>query len=162
MGGETSIKASPRIVAATNCNLRAKVHAGAFREDLFYRLAAFVIAVPPLRERRQAVPALAQEFLRRAAVRFEKDLQGISPDAMRMLVDYDWPGNVRELQHAVERAAILSHRAAHRRRRPAAGTAAAGGRRRCRPYSRSRSARSSKRRSPNSAATAGAKPRRSI
>ena len=108
VGSETSIKASPRIVAATNCDLRAKVHAGAFREDLFYRLAAFVIAVPPLRERRQAVPALAQEFLRRAAVRFEKDLQGISPDAMRVLVDYDWPGNVRELQHAVERAAILA------------------------------------------------------
>ncbi|MFO7695013.1 MAG: sigma-54-dependent Fis family transcriptional regulator [Vicinamibacterales bacterium] len=108
VGSETSIKASPRIVAATNCDLRAKVHAGAFREDLFYRLAAFVIAVPPLRERRQAVPALAQEFLRRAAARFGKDLQGISPDAMRVLVDYDWPGNVRELQHAVERAAILA------------------------------------------------------
>jgi DNA-binding NtrC family response regulator len=108
VGSETSIKASPRIVAATNRDLRAAVHAGTFREDLFYRLAAFVIAVPPLRERREAIPALAQEFLQRAAARFDKDLQGIAPDAMRVLLDYDWPGNVRELQHAVERAAILA------------------------------------------------------
>ena len=108
VGSETSIKASPRIVAATNRDLRAAVHAGTFREDLFYRLAAFVITVPPLRERREAVPALAQEFLRRDAARFNKDLEGIAPDAMRVLLDYDWPGNVRELQHAVERAAILA------------------------------------------------------
>jgi transcriptional regulator with PAS, ATPase and Fis domain len=108
VGSETSIKASPRIVAATNRDLRSAVHEGTFREDLFYRLAAFVIMVPPLRERREAIPALAQEFLQRAAARFGKDLQGIAPDAMRVLVDYDWPGNVRELQHAVERAAILA------------------------------------------------------
>jgi DNA-binding NtrC family response regulator len=108
VGSETSIKASPRIVAATNRDLRSAVHAGTFREDLFYRLAAFVIVVPPLRERREAISALAQEFLRRAAVRFNKDLQGITPDAMRVLLDYGWPGNVRELQHAVERAAILA------------------------------------------------------
>ncbi|MCU0250864.1 MAG: sigma-54-dependent Fis family transcriptional regulator [Vicinamibacterales bacterium] len=108
VGSETSIKASPRIVAATNRDLRAAVHAGAFREDLFYRLAAFVITVPPLRERREAVAPLAQEFLKRAASRFGKDLQGITPEAMRVLLDYDWPGNVRELQHAVERAAILA------------------------------------------------------
>jgi DNA-binding NtrC family response regulator len=108
VGSETSIKASPRIVAATNRDLRAAVHAGTFREDLFYRLAAFVITVPPLRERRDAIPVLAQEFLQRASARFGKDLQGIAPDAMRVLRDYDWPGNVSELQHAVERAAILA------------------------------------------------------
>ena len=108
VGGEVSIKASPRIVAATNCDLRAAVRAGSFREDLFYRLAAFVITVPPLRERPEAIAALAQEFLQRAASRFGKDLQGIGPDAMRVLLDYHWPGNVRELQHAVERAAILA------------------------------------------------------
>jgi DNA-binding NtrC family response regulator len=108
VGSETSIKANPRIVAATNRDLRSAVHAGTFRDDLFYRLAAFVIAVPPLRERRDAIPALAQEFLQRAAARFNKDLQGIAPDAMRVLREYDWPGNVRELQHAVERAAILA------------------------------------------------------
>jgi DNA-binding NtrC family response regulator len=108
VGSETSIKASPRIVAATNRDLRSAVHAGAFREDLFYRLAAFVIAVPPLRERREAIPVLAQEFLQRAAARFNKELSGITPDAMRVLLDYHWPGNVRELQHAVERAVILA------------------------------------------------------
>jgi DNA-binding NtrC family response regulator len=75
---------------------------------LYYRLSAFVIVVPPLRERREAIPALAQDCLQRAAARFNKDLQGIAPDAMRVLMDYDWPGNVRELQHAVERAAILA------------------------------------------------------
>jgi DNA-binding NtrC family response regulator len=108
VGSETSIKASPRIVAATNRDLRAAVHAGLFREDLYYRLAAFVISVPPLRERREAIPALAREFLRRAAVRFDRDLVGIAPDAMRVLIDYGWPGNVRELEHAMERAAILA------------------------------------------------------
>jgi len=108
VGGETSIKANPRIVGATNRDLRAAVHAGTFREDLYYRLAAFVITVPPLRERRQAIPALAQEFLKRAAVRFNKDLPAIAPDAMRVLLDYPWPGNVRELEHAIDRAAILA------------------------------------------------------
>jgi len=108
VGSETSIKANPRIVAATNRDLRAAVHAGAFREDLYYRLAAFVITVPPLRERREAIPALAQEFLQRAAVRFNKDVSTIAPDAMSMMLDYPWPGNVRELQHAIDRAAILA------------------------------------------------------
>jgi len=108
VGSETTIKASPRIVAATNRDLRSAVHAGTFREDLFYRLSAFVIMVPPLRGRREAIPALAQQFLQRAASRFNKDLQGIAPDAMRVLREYDWPGNVRELEHAVERAAILA------------------------------------------------------
>jgi DNA-binding NtrC family response regulator len=108
VGSETSIRANPRIVAATNSDLRAAVHVGTFREDLYYRLAAFVITVPPLRERRQAIPALAQEFLRRAAVRFNKDLPTIAPDAMRVLLDYPWPGNVRELEHAIDRAAILA------------------------------------------------------
>jgi DNA-binding NtrC family response regulator len=108
VGSETSIKANPRIVAATNRDLRAAVHAGSFREDLYYRLAAFVITVPPLRERREAIPALAQEFLRRAAERFNKDVHTIAPDAMSVLLDHPWPGNVRELQHAIDRAAILA------------------------------------------------------
>lgn len=108
VGSETSIKASPRIVAATNRDLRAAVHAGTFREDLYYRLAAFVITVPPLRERREAIPALAQEFLSRAAVRFNAGPCTIAPDAMRVLLEYPWPGNVRELEHAIDRAAILA------------------------------------------------------
>lgn len=108
VGSETSIRARPRIIAATNRDLRAAVQAGAFREDLYYRLASFVIEVPPLRDRREAIPYMALAFLRSAASRFEKDVRVIAPDAMRVLVDYPWPGNVRELQHAVDRAVILA------------------------------------------------------
>jgi DNA-binding NtrC family response regulator len=108
VGSETSVKTNPRIVAATNRDLRAAVQGGTFREDLYYRLAAFVITVPPLRRRREAIPALAEEFLRRAADRFNKDVRTIAPEAMSVLLDYAWPGNVRELQHAIDRAAILA------------------------------------------------------
>ena len=108
VGGERSIHVSPRIVAASNRDLREAVASGAFREDLFFRIAAFIITVPPLRERREAIPALAHEFLRRAAKRFKKDVRAISPEAMTVLVNHSWPGNVRELEHAIERAVILA------------------------------------------------------
>jgi DNA-binding NtrC family response regulator len=108
VGSETSIRARPRIIAATNRDLRAAVQSGAFREDLYYRLASFVVEVPPLRDRREAIPHMALAFLRGAAARFEKDVRVIEPDAMRVLVDYPWPGNVRELQHAIDRAVILA------------------------------------------------------
>ncbi len=72
------------------------------------RLGAFVIIVPPLRERQEAIAPLAQEFVRRAAARFKRDVRGIAPDAMSRLLSYDWPGNVRELEHAIERAVILA------------------------------------------------------
>ena len=108
VGGERTIRVNARVVAATNRDLRGAIEAGTFREDLYFRLGAFVIAVPPLRERREAIPALAQEFLRRAAARFKKDVRTISPAAMTLLVGYPWPGNVRELEHAVERGVILA------------------------------------------------------
>jgi DNA-binding NtrC family response regulator len=109
VGGERTIKVQPRVIAATNRDLREAIAAGRFREDLYFRLGAFVIAVPPLRERREAIAPLAQEFLRRAATRFKKDVRAIAPEAMSRLLDYDWPGNVRELEHAVERAVIVAH-----------------------------------------------------
>jgi len=108
VGGERSIKVRPRVVAATNRDLRAGVAAGTFREDLYFRLGAFVITVPPLRERRESIPPLAHEFLRRAAALFNKDVHVIAPEAMTRLVAYRWPGNVRELEHAIERAVILA------------------------------------------------------
>lgn len=108
VGGERAIRVQARVVAATNRRLRAEVDAGRFREDLFFRLSAFEIVVPPLRERREAIPALAQAFLQRAAVRFGKSVLAISPEAMTRLVDYAWPGNVRELEHAIDRAVILA------------------------------------------------------
>jgi transcriptional regulator with PAS, ATPase and Fis domain len=108
VGGERSIKVTPRVIAATNRDLRAAVAAGTFREDLYFRLGAFVITVPPLRERRESIPPLAHEFLVRAAAQFNKDVRVIAPEAMTRLVEYRWPGNVRELEHAIERAVILA------------------------------------------------------
>ena len=108
VGGERSITVTPRVIAATNRDLRAAVSAGAFREDLYFRLGAFIITVPPLRERRESIPPLAHEFLGRAAAQFNKDVHVIAPEAMARLVTYRWPGNVRELEHAIERAVILA------------------------------------------------------
>jgi DNA-binding NtrC family response regulator len=108
VGAERNIRIQARVIAATNRDLRAAVTAGTFREDLYFRLGAFVITVPPLRDRREDIPALAHEFVRRAAARVKKDVKAISPDAMTALMTYHWPGNVRELEHAIERAVIVS------------------------------------------------------
>jgi transcriptional regulator with PAS, ATPase and Fis domain len=109
VGAERTIKVNARVVAATNRDLKAAVAKGTFREDLYFRLAAFVITVPPLRERHEDIPALVHEFVRRSAVRLKKDVKTVSAEAMAALIHYQWPGNVRELEHAVERAAILAH-----------------------------------------------------
>ena len=108
VGAERTIKVDARIVAATNRDLRAAVAAGDFREDLYYRLAVFVITVPPLRERRDDIPLLVDRFVRRAATRLGKKVEAVVPEAMSGLIEYQWPGNVRELEHAVERAVILA------------------------------------------------------
>jgi DNA-binding NtrC family response regulator len=116
VGGERSIKVNARVVAATNRDLRAAVDAGTFREDLYFRLGAFVITVPPLRDRREDIPPLVHTFLVRAAERMKKDVGSVSADAMSALMNYRWPGNVRELEHAVERAVILANGATIRLR----------------------------------------------
>src|SRR5687768_9401934 len=108
VGGERNIKVNARVVAATNRDLRAAVAAGVFREDLYFRLGAFVINVPPLRERREDIPPLVHEFVIRAAARMKKDVSTVSAEAMTALMKYSWPGNVRELEHAIERAVILA------------------------------------------------------
>ena len=108
VGAERNIKVQARVIAATNRDLKAAVREGTFREDLYFRLGAFVITVPPLRERRDDIPALAHEFVRRAAARVKKDVKAISPAAMTALMTYRWPGNVRELEHAIERAVIVA------------------------------------------------------
>src|SRR5687767_2997002 len=108
VGGERTIKVNTRVVAATNRDLRAAVTAGTFREDLYFRLGAFVITIPPLRDRREDIPLLAHQFVQRAAARMDKDVRTVSAEAMTLLVNYDWPGNVRELEHAVERGVILA------------------------------------------------------
>jgi DNA-binding NtrC family response regulator len=109
VGAERSITVNARVVAATNRDLRAAVDAGTFREDLYFRLGAFIITVPPLRERREDIPPLVQHFLTRAATRMKKDVRTVSADAMSALMNYHWPGNVRELEHAIERAVILAN-----------------------------------------------------
>jgi DNA-binding NtrC family response regulator len=109
VGGDRTIRIHARVVAATNRDLRAAVDAGTFREDLYFRLAAFIITVPPLRDRREDIPPLVHAFLTRAAARMKKEVTSVSADAMTALMQYRWPGNVRELQHAIERAVILSN-----------------------------------------------------
>jgi DNA-binding NtrC family response regulator len=109
VGAERSIKVNARVVAATNRDLRKAVSAGTFREDLYFRLGAFIITVPPLRDRREDIPPLVQHFLTRAASRMKKEVSSVSAEAMTALMSYRWPGNVRELQHAIERAVILAN-----------------------------------------------------
>jgi transcriptional regulator with PAS, ATPase and Fis domain len=108
VGAERNIKVNARVVAATNRDLRAAVAAGTFREDLYFRLGAFVITVPPLRDRREDIPPLVHDFVRRAAARVKRNVQSVSPEAMTALMNYGWPGNVRELEHAIERAVIVA------------------------------------------------------
>jgi DNA-binding NtrC family response regulator len=114
VGAERTIKVNARVVAATNRDLRAAVAVGTFREDLYFRLGAFVITVPPLRERREDIPALVYDFVRRAATRVKKDVETVSAEAMTALMSYRWPGNVRELEHAIERAVIVARGASIR------------------------------------------------
>lgn len=116
VGGERTIRIDARVVAATNRDLRAAVEAGTFRQDLYFRLGAFVIDVPPLRDRREDIPPLVHRFMVRAATRMKKDVSAVSADAMSALMHYRWPGNVRELEHAVERAVILANAASVRLR----------------------------------------------
>jgi len=108
VGGTDSFKVDVRVIAATNKDLATLVADGRFREDLFYRLSVMTIALPPLRERREDIPALALHFLDFYRAANDQPPCAVSPEAMAMLVAHDWPGNVRELQHAVERASALT------------------------------------------------------
>ncbi|HSJ98432.1 MAG TPA: sigma-54 dependent transcriptional regulator, partial [Myxococcota bacterium] len=107
VGGQRPLHVDVRIVAATHRDLQAMVADGRFREDLWYRIAVFPIAVPPLRERPEDVPALATHFALRAATRFGTPPRIPSPEDMELLIAYPWPGNVRELSAVIERAVIL-------------------------------------------------------
>ena len=108
VGGSAPIKVDVRVIATTNRDLAADAAAGTFRQDLFFRLSVIPVLVPPLRERTDDIPLLAQRFALRAAEEMKKEIHGIAPAALELLQRHSWPGNVRELQHAVERAVILS------------------------------------------------------
>ncbi len=108
VGGEEVLDVDVRVVAATNRDLAEAIAAGAFREDLYYRLNVVGLPVPPLRERREDIPLLSQHFLERFAEKNRKTIKGFTPGAMDGLIRYSWPGNVRELMNAVERAVVLA------------------------------------------------------
>ena len=108
LGGTKTLKVDVRLVAATNRDLRAALEEGTFREDLYYRLNVVAIDIPPLREHKEDVPALANYFLERFARESGKPISAITPEAMKRLMDYHWPGNVRELQNIIERGVALS------------------------------------------------------
>jgi transcriptional regulator with GAF, ATPase, and Fis domain len=107
VGGTRSIAVDVRIIAATNTDLKAAVKAGAFRNDLYYRLNVVSLVMPPLRERRDDIPLLVGHFVEKYSAKCAIRPKRISPDAMACLVNYDWPGNVRELENAIERALVL-------------------------------------------------------
>jgi DNA-binding NtrC family response regulator len=108
VGGTRSIKIDVRVIAATNTNLKDAVGRGMFRDDLYYRLNVVPIVVPPLRERAQDVPLLAEHFLRRDTRDFNKRIEALSPEAVAALQAYRWPGNVRELENVIERCVVLA------------------------------------------------------
>ena len=108
LGGVETLKVDVRIIVATNVDLQRMVEEGRFREDLFYRLHVITIELPPLRERKEDIPMLAQHFLDKHSKENAKTGLEISPEALRLLEDYQWPGNVRELENVIERAVVLT------------------------------------------------------
>lgn len=109
LGSSRTIKLDVRVVSATNAELPAEVAAGRFRKDLLYRLNTVEIRLPPLRERREDIAAMANDLLLRFAKRYQRDSLRLSPSALRALEDWHWPGNVRELAHVVERAVLMAN-----------------------------------------------------
>jgi Nif-specific regulatory protein len=107
VGGTRALKADVRVVAATNRNLAQAVEAGTFRGDLYYRLKVVAVTVPPLRERKEDIPVLAEHFVALAARKCTVRPKPLSAAARACLINYDWPGNVRELENAIERAVVL-------------------------------------------------------
>jgi DNA-binding NtrC family response regulator len=108
LGGTKTLKVDVRLIAATNRDLRAALEEGTFREDLYYRLNVVAIDIPPLRDHKEDIPALANFFLEKFARESGKPIRGITPAAMNLLLDFHWPGNVRELENIIERGVTLS------------------------------------------------------
>jgi DNA-binding NtrC family response regulator len=109
VGGTKTVSVNIRIIAATNKDLKQAVAAGEFREDLFYRLNVITLMLPPLRERRDDIPALAKFFLNRHAKEAKRPGMLFSAAAMEAMTRYSWPGNIRELENVIARAVVLSH-----------------------------------------------------
>lgn len=107
VGASAARRVDVRVIAATHVDLDTEIRAGRFRQDLYYRLNVFPIALPPLRERTDDVPALTDHFLRLYRTRARRAIPGVSPEALRALAAYPFPGNVRELENEIERAVML-------------------------------------------------------
>jgi DNA-binding NtrC family response regulator len=116
LGSERTVKVDVRVIAATNRDLKKLVAEGRFQEDLYYRLNVIPLAIPPLRDRREDIPALVDHFVKRHAERAGKRITGVAPEAMQMLIEAPWPGNVRELENTLERAVVLSSQPVIQRR----------------------------------------------
>jgi two-component system response regulator PilR (NtrC family) len=109
VGGLEELQADIRVIAATNQDLARAISEGRFREDLYYRINVIPIALPPLRDRREDIPLIAEHFLAKYSEQMEKEISGITHETMKLLVQYDWPGNIRELENVMERAVALEH-----------------------------------------------------
>jgi two-component system response regulator AtoC len=109
LGGESDVKVDTRIIAATNRKLEEAVKEGGFREDLYYRLNVVTVQLPPLRERRGAIPLLVDHFLRKFGEQYGKEIRTLAPSTMKRFMDYYWPGNVRELENMVRRMIVLGN-----------------------------------------------------
>src|SRR5437899_1672833 len=108
LGGTRTLRVDVRLIAATNRDLPAMVQAGQFREDLYYRLNVVSIEMPPLRERKEDIMPLANAFIRKFAGELKKKIEGIEPEAQKLLMRYNWPGNIRELENTIERAMLMA------------------------------------------------------
>jgi two-component system response regulator GlrR len=108
VGSERPLEVDVRVVVATNKNLEELVRQAQFREDLFYRIHVIPIALPPLRERKEDIPSLAEVFLKKFGVQMKKEVKGLTPAALQRLMLHDWPGNVRELENTIEYAVAMT------------------------------------------------------
>jgi two-component system response regulator HydG len=108
LGGSSTVKVDTRVIAATNKNLTSEIQEGRFREDLYFRVNVVMLNVPPLRERREDIPLLADFFLKQYAKKNQRLIKGFTPMATDLLMRYDWPGNVRELENVTERSVIMA------------------------------------------------------
>ncbi|MBU0968705.1 MAG: sigma-54 dependent transcriptional regulator [Proteobacteria bacterium] len=110
LGDSKVVKVDVRIITATARTLGDMVNKGLFREDLFYRINVLTIEVPPLRERREDIPLLAEHFVQKYNIRLGLDIKEVHPDCLQRLINYDWPGNVRELENVMERSMVLAEK----------------------------------------------------
>jgi two-component system response regulator AtoC len=108
VGGTDAVDVDVRVIAATNRDLRKATEDNQFREDLYYRLNVIPILLPPLRDRREDIPILIEHFLEYLSIEMNRHVDGVSPEALSLLMKHDWPGNVRELRNVLERAVVVA------------------------------------------------------